>query len=80
MPNLKPLSIALAIGAISLTGCGAAPSSPCPPLIAYDQTRLDAAAREIEALPLKSLLPDFFSDDAQLRAEIRACRRFGGAS
>lgn len=56
-----------------LSGCAKAVSN-CPALREYTLAEQYRAADEQDALPPTSMLAEFMSDYAALRAQVRACR------
>ncbi|APH70650.1 hypothetical protein BSQ44_04025 [Aquibium oceanicum] len=76
MPRLA----ALAIAAISLTGCATVTSEPrivtvCPPVVEYSRDFQARAADELDLLPGGSAIAEMLSDYAVLRNQAQACLR-----
>lgn len=73
-----PPPAALAIAAISLTGCVTAGSEPvliCPPVVQYDRHTLNRAADEVEALPPGAALERMMADYSVMREQARICAK-----
>jgi hypothetical protein len=71
---------ALAIAAISLTGCGTAgsdrpPAAACPPVVDDGADLQAQSAAEVDALPEGSAVAELLSDYAVMRDQARACAR-----
>ena len=69
---------ALAIAAISLTGCATATSEPrtatvCPPVVEYSQELQARAADELDLLPDGSAIAEMLSDYSVMRDQAPAC-------
>jgi hypothetical protein len=69
---------ALAIAAISLTGCATVASEPrvatvCPPVVEYSREFQARAAEEFALLPEGSMIAEMLSDYAVMRDQARAC-------
>lgn len=76
MPRLA----ALAIAAISLTGCATGGSEPrvvtvCPPVVEYSREFQARAADELDLLPEESAIAEMLSDYAVMRDQARSCSR-----
>jgi len=69
---------ALALAAMLLTGCQAAPSNTttvvCPSIVEYDRATQQRAAQELRRMPADAELPRMFADYGRLRDQVRACR------
>ena len=70
--------VALAIAAISLTGCATGGSEPrmatvCPPVVAYSRAFQARAADELDLLPEGSAIAEMLSDYAVMRQQVRLC-------
>ena len=72
-----PLSAALLIAMLWLTGCAMAGSEtrvPCPPVVDYTAEDQAHAADEVEALPEGAVIVMMLSDYAVLRDQVRTCQ------
>ena len=69
----------LAIAASLLAGCATERSdgAPCPPVVAYSREFLAHAAGELDLLPADSAIERMLADYQVMRAQARACGRFG---
>ncbi len=68
---------ALAIATSLSSGCAATVSSPCPPLVNYDENSTEKLASEIEAMQPGMVTPSVIADYMLLREQVRACRQEG---
>ncbi len=71
---------ALAIAAISLTGCATVGSEPriaivCPPVLEYSHQFQARAAEELALLPKYSAIAEMLSDYAAMQDQLRACTK-----
>jgi len=69
---------ALAIAAISLTGCATGGSEPrvttvCPPVVEYSREFQARAADELDLLPEGSAIAKMLADYSVMRDQARAC-------
>ena len=70
---------ALAIAAISLTGCATVASDPrvatvCPPVVEYSREFQARAADELDLLPEGSAIAEMLADYSVMRDQARTCR------
>ena len=70
--------VALAIAAISQTGCATVASDPdvatvCPPVVEYSREFQARAADELDLLPEGSATAEMLADYSVMRDQARAC-------
>lgn len=74
----RRLRSGLVIGTLFSSGCAGvgfeAPTSACPPVVAYSPAEQARVAEEVATLPKGALMVDWLTDYAVLRDQARACR------
>ncbi|MAS43304.1 MAG: hypothetical protein CML46_00695 [Rhodobacteraceae bacterium] len=74
----RPRRVALAIAAISLTGCAKVVSDSrvatvCRPVVEYSREFQARAAEELALLPERSVIAEMLADYAVMREQARSC-------